>query len=135
MSLVSRHLEENGIPTVIVGSALDVVEHCGVARYLHTDFPLGNPCGAPGDVLSQIAITRRALALLEQAEGPETTWRVNLSWRGGNGHGDDNEWRDDYAKVDDSNCEQLRRRGEERRRQQATAKQSGEQRAPMISES
>jgi hypothetical protein len=29
VSLVARHLETNGIPTVIVGSALDVVEHCG----------------------------------------------------------------------------------------------------------
>jgi D-proline reductase (dithiol) PrdB len=43
ISLVARHLETNGIPTVIVGSALDVVEHCGVPRFYFTDFPLGNP--------------------------------------------------------------------------------------------
>ena len=128
MSLVSRHLEENGIPAVIVGSALDVVEYCGVARYLHTDFPLGNPCGAPGDILSQIGIARRALKLLEEAQGPETTWRMSLVWRGGD------EWRDDYARVDDGNREELRLRGERRRRQQIAAKASGETRAPMISE-
>lgn len=128
MSLVSRHLEENGIPTVIIGSALDVVEHCGVARYLHTDFPLGNPCGAPGDILSQIGIVRRGLKLLEEAEGPETTWHTSLGWRGGD------EWRDEYARVDDSNREELRLRGEKRRQQQIAAKASGETRAPMISE-
>lgn len=128
MSLVSRHLEENGIPTVIIGSALDVVENCGVARFLYTDFPLGNPCGAPGDVLSQIGIVRRSLSLLEEAEGPETTWRSSLTWRG------DEEWRDDYAKVDDSNREELRQRGEQRRLQQLAARESGEKRAPMISD-
>ena len=47
LSLVARHLEANGLPTVIIGSALDVVEHCGVPRFLFTDFPLGNPCGHP----------------------------------------------------------------------------------------
>ena len=128
MSLVSRHLEENGIPTVIVGSALDVVENCGVARYLHTDYPLGNPCGAPGDALSQIGIVHQALKLLERAEGPETTRRSTLYWRGGD------DWRDDYARVDDSNREELRRRGEQRRRRQVAAKAAGEERAPMISE-
>ncbi len=129
MSLVSRLLEANGIPTVIIGSALDVVEHCGVARYLHTDFPLGNPCGAPGDALSQISIVRRGLKLLGEAEGPNTTWRSSLGWRGGD------DWRDEYARVDDSNREALRLRGEKRRQQQLAARASGAARAPMISES
>jgi len=128
VSLVSRHLEENGIPSIIIGSALDIVENCGVARYLHTDYPLGNPCGAPGDVLSQVAIVHQALKLLKEAEGPETIRRSILGWR----QGDD--WRDDYAKVDDSNREALRQRGEQRRQQQAAAKAAGEHRAPMISE-
>ncbi|MEZ5231807.1 MAG: hypothetical protein R2749_03740 [Acidimicrobiales bacterium] len=47
MSLVARHLEANGIPTVIVGSARDIVEQAGVARFLFVDFPLGNPMGKP----------------------------------------------------------------------------------------
>ena len=37
MSLVARYLEEAGLPTVIVGSARDVVEHCGVPRFVFTD--------------------------------------------------------------------------------------------------
>ena len=38
ISLVSRHLEANGIPTVILAAARDIVEHVGVARVVHTDF-------------------------------------------------------------------------------------------------
>ena len=128
MSLVSRHLEENGIPTIIIGSALDIVENCGVARYLHTDYPLGNPCGAPGDVFSQLGIVHQAIKLLQEAKRPETTRRSNIGWRGGD------DWRDDYSRVDDSNREELRQRGERRRQQQIAAKAAGEDRAPMISE-
>ena len=47
MSLVARLLEEAGIPTVILGSGKDIVEYCGVPRFLFSDFPLGNPCGVP----------------------------------------------------------------------------------------
>jgi len=64
VSLVARHLEANGIPTVIIGSARDVVEYCGVPRFLFTDFPLGNPCGHPWDQQMQEKIVRQALDLL-----------------------------------------------------------------------
>ena len=66
MSLVARHLEEAGIPTVIIGSGRDIVEECGVPRFLFVDFPLGNPCGKPWDRDMQHAITGAALDLLEQ---------------------------------------------------------------------
>ena len=59
ISLVGRHLEANGIPTVIIGSALDVVEHCGVPRFYFTDFPLGNPCGHPWQPDMQREIVRQ----------------------------------------------------------------------------
>ena len=60
MSLVARELEQSGLPTVIIGSALDIVEHCGVPRYVFTDFPLGNPCGHPWqrDMQREIARSR-----------------------------------------------------------------------------
>ena len=63
MSLVARHLEQAGIPTVVIGSARDIVEQCGVPRFLFTDFPLGNPCGAPYDVAMQSSIVGMALDL------------------------------------------------------------------------
>ena len=38
-SLVARHLEANGIATVVMGCAKDIVEHAGVPRFLFSDFP------------------------------------------------------------------------------------------------
>ena len=83
MSLVARHLEANGIPTVIIGAARDIVEHCGVARFLFVDFPLGNPCGEPEKLDMQRSIFGQALDLLESAEGPNTTVRAPYDWSGG----------------------------------------------------
>ena len=83
MSLVARHLEANGIPTVVIATARDIVEHCGVARFLHVDFPLGNPVGVPFDVAMQSEILDMALDLLVTATAPRTTAVAPLQWPGG----------------------------------------------------
>lgn len=83
MSLVARHLEENGIPTVIVANARDIVETCGVPRLLFTDFPLGSPCGQPGDADMQRNIIGLALDLLESATEPRTTRQTPYQWHAG----------------------------------------------------
>jgi len=115
VSLVARHLEENGVPTVIMGSARDIVEECGVARFVFTDFPLGNPCGKPWDKEMQHSIMGTALDLLEKAWMPRTTAQTPFRWS-------NDEWRNAFMRVDDSNRETLAREGEERRRRQAEAK-------------
>ncbi|MHB8910802.1 MAG: hypothetical protein ACYDAA_18155 [Syntrophales bacterium] len=115
MSLVSRHLEGSGLPTVVMGSARDIVEECGVARFVFTDFPLGNPCGRPGDAAMQRAIVGIALTLLERAWMPRTTVQTPFRW-------DNDAWRDAFMRVDEGNRETLARQGEERRRRQAEAK-------------
>ncbi|PKN04753.1 MAG: hypothetical protein CVU74_05290 [Deltaproteobacteria bacterium HGW-Deltaproteobacteria-9] len=112
MCLLGRHLEENGIPVVVLGSARDVVEECGISRFLFTDFPLGNPCGRPWDKLMQKAIVGMATDLLERAWAPRTTLQTHFQWP-------DENWRNNFMKVDDSNREALTRAGEERRRLQA----------------
>ena len=127
VSLVSRHLEANGIPTVIIGSALDVVEHCGVARFYFTDFPLGNPCGLPWQPEMQRDIVRQALSLFEIAKAPRTTVKAPFSWKE-----DGMVWRARYGRVDPTDKERLLSIGEERRRQQATAKQIFAERANGI---
>ncbi len=104
------------MPTVIIGSALDVVEHCGVPRFLFTDFPLGNPCGHPWDRGMQEAIVRQALGLLETASGPRTTVKAPFGWKEG-----DPQWRARYGRVDPAEQERLLALGEERRRQRAKA--------------
>lgn len=128
MSLVARHLEANGIPTLIIGSAIDIVEHARVPRYLHVDFPLGNPCGRPYDRAMQEEILGHALGWFTNASEKQWLARSPVEWS------HDQSWRDDYSRVDDSNKEELRQRGEARRRQQEEAKRSGAERSGMISE-
>ncbi len=94
MSLVARQLESAGIATVVLGSARDVVEHCGVPRFLFTDFPLGNPCGKPYDATMQRSIVGMALDLVESARAPRTTVQAPFVWS------DDHSWRDRYMALE-----------------------------------
>ena len=73
MSLVARYLEEHGLPTIVFGCARDIVEHCGVPRFVFTDFPLGNPTGRPFDPECQRHIVSMGLDLLERATAPRAT--------------------------------------------------------------
>jgi D-proline reductase (dithiol) PrdB len=83
VSLVARYLEEHGLPTVIIGTARDIVEHCGVARHVFTDFPLGNPCGEPFDTGMQRKIVDASLELLASATAPRTTIQSPFTWSKG----------------------------------------------------
>jgi hypothetical protein len=96
LSLTARHLEANGISTVVMGCAKDIVEHCGVPRFLFSDFPLGNSAGRPHDLESQTFTLELALRLLDGASNPRTTLHSPLQW--------------DYSaawKLDYCNAEQL----------------------------
>jgi hypothetical protein len=98
-----------------MGSARDVVEECGVPRFVFTDFPLGNPCGKPWDVEMQRSIVGTALDLLVRAWVPRTTVQTPFQW-------ENDTWRDAFFRVEDSNREMLARAGEERRRLQSETK-------------
>ena len=112
-------METNGIATVILGAARDVVEHCGVPRFVFTDFPLGNPCGRPYDAAMQRAIVRYGLDLLACARSPRSTVRTPFVWS------DDNSWRDNYMRVDPDEIEHLKELGERRRLAREAAKERG----------
>jgi hypothetical protein len=88
VSLVSRYLEENGVPTVVMAAARDIVEPCGVARMLHVDFPLGSPCGEPFRADQQREALELAFQLLETADNPRTTVQAPFKWSEGE------EWKD-----------------------------------------
>jgi D-proline reductase (dithiol) PrdB len=118
VSLVARHLEANGIATVIIGSALDIVEHCGVPRFLFTDFPLGNPCGHPCRRDMQASIVELALRSLASAVGARSTIRAPFAWKDAPG------WRDRYGRVDPAERERLVALGRARRERQAAAQRS-----------
>ena len=90
MSLAARHLEANGIPTIVMGCAKDIVEHCGVPRFLWSDFPLGNSAGKPFDVESQAQTLELALRVLESAPAARTTVQSGQRWS------EDASWKRDY---------------------------------------
>jgi len=119
VSLVSRHLEANGIPTVIIGAARDIVERCGVARFVWSDFPLGNPCGRPGDKAMQRSIVGMGLDLLESATAPRTTVQTPYEWS------PDHSWKKDFWSLELS-TEQLARQKEDFDRQKEIARQKRE---------
>ena len=119
MSLVARYLESEGICTVVIGSARDIVEECGVPRFLFVDFPLGNPCGKPWDVPMQQSLIGEAFDLLEKSWQPRTTLQAPFAWTS-----DGNDlWRNRYMQVDDSNREALAQAGRKRREKQRQTKQ------------
>ena len=107
MSLAARHLEAHGIPTVIMGCAKDIVEHCGVPRLLFSDFPLGNSAGRPFDVESQALTLELALRLLESAPAARTTVQSPLRWSS------DPSWKRDYLDLTTLSPETLAERRKE----------------------
>jgi hypothetical protein len=115
-SLVARHLEANGIATVVMGCAKDIVEHAAVPRLLFSDFPLGNSAGRPHDPASQTLTLELALRLLESAPGPRTTMVSPLRWS------EDASWKLDYLNLDRISPEELARRRREFDEQKTVAR-------------
>jgi len=107
VSLVARHLEASGIPTVIMGCAKDIVELCGVPRFLYSDFPLGNSAGKPFDAASQAQTLELALRVLETAPGPRTTVQSPQRWT------EDAEWKKDFNDISTLSPEQIAERRKE----------------------
>ena len=116
VSLAARQLEENGIATVVMDCAKDIVEHCGVPRFLFSDFPLGNAAGRPKDPPSQAFTLELALRLLEAAPAPRTTVQSALRWGG------DPAWKLDYSNIDRLSPEEIERRRQEFDRQKEVAR-------------
>ena len=121
VSLAARHLEANGIPTVIMGCAKDIVEYCGVPRFLFSDFPLGNSAGRPFDADSQALTLELALRVLETAPAARTTVQSPLRWR------DDAAWKLDFSNLDRMTPEQIADRRKEFDEIKAVAKSKRDQ--------
>ena len=120
VSLIARHLEANGIATVVMGCAEDIVEHCGVPRFLFSDFPLGNSAGRPHDPESQATTLALALHLLDSAQGPRTTVRSPLRWS------ENPDWKLDYCNPQRLSPKEIGRLREESERARETAREMRE---------
>jgi D-proline reductase (dithiol) PrdB len=101
VSLAAHMLEDNGIATVVMGCAKDIVEHVGAPRLLFSDFPLGNAAGRPRDPQSQATTLDLALGLLETATGPRTTVQSPLKWS------DNPDWKLDYCNIERLSPEEI----------------------------
>jgi hypothetical protein len=104
LALIARRLEVEGIATLIMGCAKDIVEHCGVPRFLFSDFPLGNAAGRPDDLKSQAITMELAFRVLEAAPAPRTTVQSPLRWS------DSPAWKSEYAKVRHLGADELKLR-------------------------
>jgi D-proline reductase (dithiol) PrdB len=121
VSLVARYFEQNGIATVVMGCAKDIVEYCGVPRFLFSDFPLGNGAGRPRDPQSQRFTLELALRLLEAAPAARTTVQSPLRWS------TDPSWKLDYSNIERLSPDEIRRRREEFDRQKEIAREVRDQ--------
>ncbi len=117
VSLAARMLEQDGISTVVMGCAKDIVEYVGVPRFLFSDFPLGNAAGRPNDPMSQTLTLELALRILEYAPAPRTTIQSPLAWSASS------DWKLDYQNVARLSAEEIKRRRAAFDGQKAVAKQ------------
>jgi D-proline reductase (dithiol) PrdB len=116
VSFAARHLERNGIATVVIGCAKDIVEYVGVPRFLFSDFPLGNSAGRPHDPASQALTFDLALRVLDRAPAARTTVQSPLRWC------DDPSWKLDYSNIDRLSPEEISRRRAEFDREKEIAR-------------
>src|SRR5262245_28230443 len=104
-----------------MGSAKDIVEYCGVPRFLFSDFPLGNSGGRPFDVPSQVQTLELAFSVLESAPAARTTVQSPLQWS------DDPAWKLDFNDLSKLSPEQIADRRKEFEVVKAVAKGKREQ--------
>lgn len=89
MTLVARHLEAHGIPTVMLISARDIAARAYPPRAVFVDYPLGNTAGRPFDPANQRAVVLAALETLETATEPGTILDLPFEWKPG-----DDSWKE-----------------------------------------
>jgi hypothetical protein len=116
-SLLARYLEAAGISTVVMGAAKDIVEYCGVPRFLFSDFPLGNAAAKPNDVSSRNINFELALQLLESAPAARTTVQSPLRWAV------DSSWKLDYSNLESLSSQEITRLRDEAEQARITARE------------
>ncbi len=80
MGLVARRIEEAGIPTVTVNMIWPYQNVVGMPRVAAIEHPFGRPYGDVGDVETQDAVVRAALAVFEQAREPGHVEHLPFVW-------------------------------------------------------
>ncbi len=81
VGLVQNAIEAAGIPTVSVSVRPEITAFVGVPRAAYLRFPTGEPLGEVGQAEQHATIVAAALALIAQAEEPETIVELPFRWR------------------------------------------------------
>ena len=79
MCLIARYFEKKGIPTLIIGSALDILESVRPPRAQFVNYPLGFETGRFKDKINQLEIGREGLNGFERFNEP-TISTMQFEW-------------------------------------------------------
>jgi len=77
--LIARHFENLGLPTLILGSALDILEAGQPPRAKFLNYPLGFESGKFEDKINQLEVVREALYGFETIEKPSIL-KMEFEW-------------------------------------------------------
>jgi D-proline reductase (dithiol) PrdB len=80
VGLVARVIEAAGIPTVTLNMIWAYQNLVGMPRVAAIEHPFGRPFGDVGDVDTQLAVMRAALAIAESATEPGTVTHLPFEW-------------------------------------------------------
>ena len=73
-------IENSGIPTLVVGTALDIMRNVRPPRAVFVDHPVGCTFGRPHDRQRNLAVLREALAELPLFVGPGEIRDMGCQW-------------------------------------------------------
>ena len=82
MCLIARHLESLGLPTLILGSAMDILVAGKPPRATFVNYPLGFESGRFRDKTDQLAVVREALKGFAELSSPAIV-PMNFEWQAG----------------------------------------------------
>ena len=102
MSLIARHLETNGVPTMCMASALDIIEAGNPPRVTFLNYPLGHTAGKPFDAQDQYSVISAAALALENSSQQDEVMRLPNLWS------DDPSWKEHAAVSSEGDSRQPR---------------------------
>jgi hypothetical protein len=82
VGLIARAIEEVGIPTVSLSSALDITTLVKPPRTFFVNYPLGHTAGKPFDRKNQMEILKAALGGAKDVTEPATIMKLPFQWKG-----------------------------------------------------
>ena len=80
MGLVSRVIEDAGVPTVTLNMLWPLQRAIGMPRVAAIEHPFGRPFGDVGDAETQAAVLEAALAFAESADTPGSITHLPFRW-------------------------------------------------------